>query len=245
MALCFCAVPASILFAAQFSPFLGQVNENKVNLRSDSRANAEAICLLNKADKVEVVSEFYGEWYKIKLPKYAPAFIKKELLACQPGIEPAEACKTAKVIKDNVNIRSGPSEDSAILGHVYKNEIVNVRQEQREWFKIEPPANSFGWVHKKFIQKPEDIAIKSVIDKKQGADQTITVEGVILPYGKVLKRQASHKISTKDNKIYLLKGNEESLNKFNNKRVRIVGKLITASGEKYPLIEIEKMEAGE
>jgi len=60
--------------------FSGKVNSDKINLRADSRVSGEEICALPRGEKVEVTLELY-DWYRIRLPKPAPAYVKKDF--CQ------------------------------------------------------------------------------------------------------------------------------------------------------------------
>ena len=115
----------NILFAQETMPFIGEINADNINIRSDSTVSSEIICKVNKGEQVEVTRERYG-WYKIRLPKYAPSFIKKNLVTAIED-KPAnsfdklrdsgtELNRNAKVIKNRVNIRLHPNESSPILG---------------------------------------------------------------------------------------------------------------------------------
>lgn len=221
-----------ILFSQASAAETGTLNANDINVRCDSSANSTLICKAYKGQGVEVVSEKYG-WYKIKLPKTAPCFVKKMLVA------PIDE-KTAKGLKENINVRLEPSEGSRILGKIDKNEVINILEDKGEWYKIEPPANSYGWVHKKFVeQAPQTPAV--TLTQQQ---QTLIIEGTILPYGKVLRRRATHKFIVKGKDVFLLKGNPDNLNSFIYRNVKITAKPVTPSKKtKYPLIEIIKMEA--
>lgn len=187
---------------------------------------------------MDVVRQLY-DWYKIRLPKTAPSFIKKDLVSLIDD-------KTGKVSKDNVNIRMGPDESSPILGRSGKNEVINIIGESAGWYKIEPLSNSFGWVHKKFVNKAGTIRRveeASLPPAKAPEDDSLVIEGVIKPYGKVIKRLATHKLFTMDNKVFLLKGNREGLNSLNYHKVRVTGKPIYSLDPKYTTIEIVKIEA--
>lgn len=238
--------------AQEFQTFQGKVNADNINIRSDSSVSSEVICNVNRGDYVEVILEFY-DWHKIKLPKTAPAFIKKDLVETTDG-------KTARVLKDRVNIRLHPDLSSPIIGRVNINDAVNILEDKGQWYKIEP-VNSFGWIHKKFVNKvipvKEDVKIEQKIEevkvKESRAvdeslsrleilDETITLEGIIKPYGKVIKRIATHKLITKDGKIFLLKGNREKLNVLTYHKVKVTGKSIDSAKGKYPVIEISKLE---
>lgn len=229
--------------------FLGKINSDKINVRSDSTVTSKVICVAEKGERVQIVKEAY-EWYKIRLPKTAPSFIKKDFVEVIDG-------KTAKVTKDNVNVRFAPNEQSAVLGRAGKNEIINVIGESGEWYEIAPVISSYGWINKKFVDKVEPSEVKeetrlSVEVKKETksakkeivpVNEEITVEGVIKPYGKVIKRTASHKLTTKDNTTFLLKGDKENLDSLNYRKVKITGKSIQPKGQKLITIEIEKIEA--
>jgi SH3-like domain-containing protein len=220
-------------------------------VRSDATVTSKVICTIGKDELVEVVKESY-EWYQIKLPESAPSFIKKTL------VTPIDE-KTAKVNGDNVNIRLSPSESAPILGKAGMNEIISILDDKGGWYEIEPITNSFGWVHKKFVNKVADTAdnneaakmTEAAKEKARVADlkppqvegENIVVEGIIRPYGKVIKRLATHKIIAKDNKVFLLKGNKENLDSLNYRKVRITGKLIHPDDrKKTTLIEIQKIE---
>ena len=158
---------------AQTPVFTGEINSQNINIRADSTTEAEIICQINKGTKVEVISELY-EWYKIRLPKAAPAFIKKEFLKCvnyeninSPGILPLKTgkdCISAVAIKDRINIRLKSDESSPVIGRLNENEVVNIVRPAGNWYMIEPIPNSFGWVNKKFVNKVQ-VEIKT--DKKR------------------------------------------------------------------------------
>lgn len=245
-----------------FQPFQGEVNANGINVRSDSTVSSETICILNKGDRVEVISEFY-EWYKIRLPKSSPSYIKKSFLECinyktvEPltsGQAPAQKeCVSAKLLRDRVNVRLHPNTSSKILGVIDKNETVNILAEEGEWCKIEPIVNSFGYVNKGFVNKVAAIEIGKEPLKKEEAKgsvnivplsgENISIIGIIKPYGSIFRRRATHKLITQENKIFLLKGDKKSLEVLCNKKAKVTGKIINAPGQEYPVIEVRISEA--
>lgn len=220
-----------------FESFLGRINSDNINIRSDSTINSQVISSINREEIVEVVNELYN-WYKIRLPIKAPSFIRKDFVS---NVDE----KTALVLKTGVNIRLGPNESSAILGRVDKNEIINILQESGAWYKISPVNNSFGWIYKKFVDKTtapvKIIQTKDEILTKDGPDGEIVVVGILRSYGRVVHRSATHKLITAD-KIFLLKGNIENFNSLINHRVKVTGKIAAKKTNKYPIIEISKME---
>jgi uncharacterized protein YgiM (DUF1202 family) len=248
--LIFCFILPGMAMAEAFSAFTGQINANGINVRVDATVGAEVICTLAKGELVEVVREVY-DWYKIRLPLKAPAYIKKNLLECNNvNADFASApgkCLSAKVIKDRVNIRLGPTESAWILGKVDKATVVNVVTDEGAWYKIQPVYQSYGWVNKKFVNKNEvspekqNASLKCADIVKSG--DPLIVEGKVIPYGIVLWRRATHKLITSENKIYFLKGNRKGLDSLNYRKVKVTGKLIGPAANKHPIIQIDTIEA--
>lgn len=211
---------------AQDAPFQGEVNADNINVRADSTVSSLIICSVHKGQEVDVVSQFY-EWYKIRLPKTASIYIKKNMVEC------IGECENAKVLKDKVNVRSSSNESSVILGSADKNQIVKILRDKGEWYRIEPIENSFGWINKSFVNR---IAVQEKAPVTQ-------ITGIIRPYGKVIKRAATHKLSSEDNKTFLLKADKKTLDALNYHKVKVSGTIISSPKQKYPIIEVEILEA--
>ena len=240
---------AGAVFAAGFTAFTGQIKADDINVRVDATISSAVVCTLSKGKLVEVVLEVY-DWYKIRLPKEAPSYVKKDLVECINNI--SVKCSSAKVTGDRVNIRLGPSESSWILGKVDNLTVVNIIQSEGSWYKIEPVHQSYGWVNKKFINKDivllkedeksimalQPVAIQPV---SQESEQTV-VEGTVSPYGVVLWRKATHKLVTDRNEVYFLKGNRKGLDSLNYRKVKVSGKLISPKNSRYPIIEVAIIE---
>ncbi len=240
-------------------PFDGEINANMINVRADSTIGSDVICSINRGEPVSVIGQLY-DWYKIRIPKGCPAYIHKSLVA------PLDD-KTVKVLKNRVNIRLRPEEQSPIIGKANADEIVTVTGSAGDWFKIEPIASSFGWVNKKFVhpfrtgiipaQPPQttDDQIKAVKRAQESAPPiiedaqqgTITVIGVVEPYGKVINRKATHKLVVKDpagyTKVFLLKGTKSRLNALHFRTVKVVGKPYGVEPQsQYPIIEVNSIQ---
>jgi uncharacterized protein YgiM (DUF1202 family) len=251
-ALFLCAViyilvsPVTVLCQQEFS-FQAEVNSANINLRSDSTASSGIIAVLNKGERLEVMLESYG-WYKVRLPQRIPVFIKAGLVECimpEQGVSGNPTCLSAKVLRDRVNIRASASEGAAIVGVADKNEVINVLGEAGGWFRIEPTRNSFGWVHAKFLSKaqvPAEGPAKKETAQPKEEPGNITLRGTVNPYGMVLWRVATHKLITAQNKIYLLKGNRQSMNALNRRKAKVIGKVISKPGAKYPVVEVMIIE---
>ena len=241
----------SLSLAQESFPFQAEVIDSNINIRSDSTVSSPVICQVNKGQRLTVAFEHYN-WYKVRLPKDTPVFIKDDFVA------PLDS-KTARVTKDRVNIRLGPGNSSPVIGMAKKEEILNVLGRTQGWYKIEPLDSCFGWINKQFTKKltdmpkpieqakTQDIARVEnkigILDNPSKDSGALTVIGIINPYGMVLKRITTHKIITGDKKIFLLKGDKENLNALTYRKVKITGKVISKPQEKYPIIEVNLLEA--
>ena len=217
--------------------FQGRVKSDNVNIRTDSTSTSEIIYKACKNECLDVIREFY-DWYKVRLPESAPAYIKKDFIEISGD-------NIAKVSADKVNIRLRPDMSSAILGKAEKDEAVNIVEDIQGWYKIEPLPSCFGWVHKNFLQQADEQNLKCPPKAKKDAEtaavpESLTLEGMIKP--KTFTRIASHKLITSDNEVFLLKGNKEELTALNYRKVKISGKSIP-SEYSNPIVEIEKIEA--
>ncbi len=228
---------------SQTFPFIGRVRANDINVRADATVSATVVCKVDQGQRLEVVSEFY-EWYKVRLPKNASVYINKAL------VELVDAT-TAKVTKERVNIRLMPSETSPVIGKAELGEAINILEFRREWYKIQPVQNSFGWINKKFVEISPEQEIAVSFEKPQPApgtglarpvlENTVVLEGILKSYGRVFGRKATHKLIDNNKKVYLLQGNTAILNSLTRLRVRVTGKIISPSA-KHPLIEVDKIE---
>ncbi len=243
-----CFIFAGDVFAGAGTSFTGQINADNINVRVDATIGSAVACVLSKGQLVEVVSELY-DWYKIRLPKEAPSYVKKDLVECinpDPVSAPGK-CLSAKVIKDRINIRLSPGESSWILGKINRLTVVSILSEKGDWYRIAPVYQSFGWVNKKFVDKDLTPLLKKekplAAAREIKPPEQLVVEGKVSPYGIVLWRTATHKLITSENKVYFLKGNRKSLNSLNYRKVKVTGRLISPQESKYPIIEIDIIEA--
>lgn len=236
--------PAS---AEQAFPFKGTVNSEEVNIRADSTISSPVISNLKKGAEVDVTYRIY-DWYKIRLLKDSPAYINKKL------VEPVKD-GSGRVKGMNVNIRLNPEYSSWILGRAHTDEVVNIIAEEGQWYRIEPTDNCFGWVYKQFIDRsalpkaPETktapaqpLKVEPLVQEKEGG--LVLAEGMIMPYGMVLSRQATHKLAT-PMETFLLKGNKKTMDNLNHRRVRVLGKIIPSRNKTYRTIEVSRIELAE
>jgi uncharacterized protein YgiM (DUF1202 family) len=252
-------------FASGTGLSYGNVKLDAINIRSDSTVNSPVICVVNKGTRLQIISERY-DWYKVRLPKAAAVYIKKNLTECvtfkpeeaatlKPTAQHQNPCLYAKLIKDRINVRLNPNETSPILGIVGINEVVTVISDKDGWLRIEPTENSFGWINTKFVEKVPAQAIQEERplpqeqeDKTANLKETIArqenevIVGIVQPSGVIFRRSATHKLISEDKKVFLLKGNKKGLDTLNYRKVKVSGKIVTSPRQRYPIIEVKTME---
>lgn len=120
-----------------------------INIRVDSTIQADSLGQLANNDIVEVVNEKFG-WYQIILPGKINCFLAKQF--CEITEE-----GRVRVISPVLNIRSGASLKSHILGSVAQNSEFEMIAETPEWFKINAYPQARAWVHASFLEPVKTI----------------------------------------------------------------------------------------
>jgi uncharacterized protein YgiM (DUF1202 family) len=143
------ATPAPSTPAAPADPISGPgaaiVRQNNVNVRGRAAINSEIVTRLTRGQRVTVLEEVTltkpkqdepSKWAKISLPTNATVWAHASF------IDPAN-----NTVKPNrLNLRSGPSENHAIIGRIEKGTVVTPLERKGEWVKLEPPPSAYGFV---------------------------------------------------------------------------------------------------
>ena len=74
--------------------------------------------------------------------------------------EIAVAGDFASVLKDGVNIRSGPSTKNDVLWEVFKDYPVEVLQRQGDWVQVRDFEGDKGWIYASLISKEITMIVK-------------------------------------------------------------------------------------
>ncbi len=246
---------ASILEASEDMefPFSGRVCADNVNIRAGASVNFEALCQLNRMDKVIVVGEVY-QWYEIKLPSKVKCFISRDYVYrvknyATLGSE-ADVSNGAYIIRkegiisaDNVNVRSGRGTKYSSLGQVNSGDSVTILEEYKDWFQIKPPQGSFAWVHSDFIKYAQTFTKKAKkAEKPLMAKSSPIAVGTIYDLGVIINRPGRCKLVGDNGRIFYLKSVSIDLTKYVYYRVRLWGNMRQKKELKYPLIEVEEIE---
>lgn len=223
-------------YAADF-PFIGNINGDSINLRSQASTNSASLTKLKKETKITVSGERF-DWYKVSLPKTVLCFINRKYV------------KNGVVVADRVNLRASASQEAEILGQANKGMEVEIVKTEAEWYGISvPDGHAFGWVHKKFVDyhsqvNPEPEKIEEAAQNDNVLkENTPLASGTIKPMGIFFRRKGTHKL-IKDGKIiyYLKSENKSLLNNFSGYNANIFGNILELPGQKIPLIAVDKVE---
>lgn len=228
-------------------PLTAEITSSAAHVRTDSTIGAESICLLNRKHRVEIVGQAY-DWFKIKLPSSAPAYVNQQFVEINP-----EENDSGEISGDNVNIRLKPDLSGSILGQVQSGYKIRILGKSGNWFRIRPPDDATGWVHKNMVGKPltaaqsrtrrvtpqKDESARNAPSApvKEDVQEMIVVEGTIKP--KVFTSVASHKIVSSDGEVFLLRSGTVDLKLFLGRPVRVTG--MPAPGPRN-LLNVQKVE---
>ena len=131
-------------FADEHFPFSGEIKRGPVNVRAGANPNFESVAKLVQGAQVVVLGKSY-QWYKIQLPSTAMAFIRADYLVERGG-------GVGVLTGDKVNVRAKPNSESSVLGQLRKGDSVKLLEKMNNWYKVEPPAGTVGWVHADFVR---------------------------------------------------------------------------------------------
>ena len=145
MCLAFLIVPSYLAESAgKDEPFVGILKGNRVNIRAGDDTSTEVICQLNEGDEVRVIGQA-KMWYKVQLPKKALVYIHKT------NVERRN--KTGIIREDRSNIRAAATRSSTIIGRLNKGASVKIIKEYLDWYEIEAPKDTLGWIRSDYVRK--------------------------------------------------------------------------------------------
>jgi len=134
-------------------PFLGEVNTDDLNLRAGPNINYRSFFQLSSGAMLVVYGKEYS-WYKVRLPHHTDCYVKTEYIQFSQGKS------TSKV--NNLRVRSGPGFNYSVIGKLDKGETIYIKSEGKDWTKVYPTKNSYGWVHSKHVNRVKDKEVLSV-----------------------------------------------------------------------------------
>jgi uncharacterized protein YgiM (DUF1202 family) len=148
--------------------FAGQINADRVMIRSGPSENYYGVAQLNKGVQVTVVG-IKGDWLKIAPPEgcfsvIAKAFVNKD------------ADGGGTVLGDKVRVRCGSSMvalKTTVQCWLSKGEKVAILGEQDEYYQIKPPADAYVYVHQKFVEPLKQLNVTPILTQKADGAQGV------------------------------------------------------------------------
>jgi len=138
-------------------------------IRIDSAVFSDMLGKVPKDFPLEIIDEKYG-WYKIRTPRDFSGFVYSsyiEVIDENRGISKA----------DNLNIRTGPSVKTPVIGRLNKQDEIKIIAEKDGWYKITLYPYGYAWVHKNSVEllqeeaEKEDIQVDIDRDIKQAMQE--------------------------------------------------------------------------
>lgn len=137
--------------ALQGEGFVGIVSGERVNVRAGDNTASEVVCQLNKGEEVSVLG-LRGKWYKVELPKRALVYVAKANVLKKNG--------EGKVAEEKTNVRTAATKSSAVVGRLAKGTTIKILKEYLDWYEIEAPKGSSGWVSSDYIRKNRNFEVR-------------------------------------------------------------------------------------
>ena len=125
------------------------VTASVLNIRSGPGTGFAVIGELFEGTQVTVLRE-EGEWSEISSSVAGEAWVASAFLSSSDPATPP-AAETATVTADVLNIRSGPSLDSAVVGRLFAGTTVSILQTSGDWTEVSSSAAGEAWVASAFL----------------------------------------------------------------------------------------------
>ncbi len=128
--------------------FAGEVTANNTFVRSGPREGDYATLKLDSGDKVTVVGIKF-DWLKILPPEGSFSYVSKAF------VQQYGDGRMGKVTKNDLSVRAGSSLNalkSQVQTKLMDGDVVEIIDQQDEYFKIKPPAGAYLYVKKDFVR---------------------------------------------------------------------------------------------
>lgn len=129
---------------------LGTVTATILNVRSKPNAQSSITGKLTKNMKVEIISE-QGNWYKIRYNNVT-GWVSKQYITKAAAKSSSTSPQKGRITASSLNVRSGPSLHSKIVGTIKKGTEVEIIGANGDWYQIRYAKNKTGWASKRYIE---------------------------------------------------------------------------------------------
>jgi uncharacterized protein YgiM (DUF1202 family) len=236
------------------------VTGNKVNVRAGPGLNFNVLGQVGDGDRITVTGIESGEWYRIRPPEGCSSWVYRDFVEFHSSIEEYyrekreeeeignEYARLTGLIDRAVSARPPAPEVSAlerechrfIAGHPGRPEakLLSGRIKELELKKAEAEYVSetrrLLETRKKLEKKIEEI--------ERGAgepEEPPAAVGKIEDLGKIINRPGTHKLRSRDGKIFYLKSARVNFNRYIYHSVAVWGEIVRRPEWRYPLIVVD------
>ncbi len=139
------------------NPLVGTVKGNGVNIRSGPGTGYDRLTQVNTGARLAVLAE-EGGWVQVELPGLGKGWISGDYIELQDfslagDVElggsyamPADAACSALVMKDSVNVRTSPSQNSVVIDQVSSGQLLEVTGKKDNWLAVRLADGRSGWI---------------------------------------------------------------------------------------------------
>ncbi len=133
-------LPASLGRAAgdAVTAVVARVAAERVNLRARPDMKSEVVATVQRGDRLAVLSEQLA-WVEVAPPDSVEAWIHRDFM--QQGA----------VVGDQVNLRSGPGINYAVVGKAPAGAVLGERARFGDWIRV-APLGARAWVNRNFVE---------------------------------------------------------------------------------------------
>lgn len=122
---------------------LAKVTGDNVNLRSYNSTEGKIVGSAQKDETLTIISNANNGWFQVKKSNGGTGFISSQFIQITQT--------DATCIAEDVNVRTGPSTSSTILGKAQKGQVFVTSGNTGDWYIIKY-NNSTGYIHKNYMQ---------------------------------------------------------------------------------------------
>ena len=116
------------------------VKAEKLNVRKGPSINDERIASLDRGMVVEILETSNG-WNKVKLSDGEEGWVNGDYTAKEK----------ATVTADKLNVRKGPSIENAKIGSLTEGTVVELLEEENNWYKVQSSDGNTGWISGDYV----------------------------------------------------------------------------------------------
>ena len=137
--------------AADEKPLAARVNGGRVNVRAGPNTQYESVAVLTTGAPVTVLAK-HGDWYKIAFPADQLASIHKNYVTADITGEIPEEGIQGVVSLDNAEVHAFYWDKSTVVGSLKKGDIVTIKQERGQWYRIVAPESARAFVFAQYVK---------------------------------------------------------------------------------------------